>query len=716
MAPDNSFWHAALLYINRPNLLNKRLIGAKLERFWQFPNENYDIEQFLSTPNFKTSIKHLDSIFIICDKNNKNLLNFCDPTNELQHQRPILILRKLFRKQSLKSLLKCSTSSDQSNNIEYDFVCLWPLLNKFIIVPLDVEPGFNVNIRQDENSSHVQINIRNGNDDIAFALKLIDDVDKAQNCDKQNFHLELSFPSLVPNEENGKESQLWLKNVFTNKFERWIRQQRQNVEITNKNNSKHKVKRKEQEKSKNNDKYNNRDNKNLEGSIRNISVENYCENYNRLKQKYVQPLMRIWTTIENTDPIKFIYEDIAIAAYLITLWQEEMEKFDTKFQQRKQTFADIGCGNGLLVYILTQEGYDGYGVDLRRRNIWYLYNNDDDDDKERKKVRLIEMKIDLFEYETTDDFGLPHCDWMIGNHSDELTPWILYMASMQNTQTRVFLLPCCCYNLDGFKFQRTTEPSTKSQYQCYIDFLESLCYQFGFAQCQRDKLRIPSTKRICLICTGRTYLMSLVSDNNIINDSSGEQKNIGKQNDESIEWQQKRRQIVRQSLQKQNDYHQRKRLRETKEPVRNCTHIDQNIKQEIISRLSNALISQTDNDNDPYDGSSLSFQEAIALLDCNNHNDDDDDDDRDKDRIRKHLKNQCGGLQTFIRNHKFIFTIRDGRIRFQSIDYLRIWNQNKDNDPNGEQMKPTKKDCWFYRNHPRGCPLLANECRFRHPI
>lgn len=703
---DNSFWHAALLYIHRPNLLNKRLLGAKLERFWQFPSEHYEIEQFFLASNYKTCIKHLNSIFKICDENS-NLLNFCDQSNELQQQRPILILRKLFRKQSLKSLLKNSASSDQSinnNNIEYDFVCLYPLLNEFIIVPVNVDPGFNVDVKQDENSGHVQINIRNGSDDIAFALKLIDDDDETKSCDKENFHLELSFPSLGPT-ENGKESQLWLKNVFKNKFERWIRQQRkQNIEIID---NKLKGKWKEEEKSQNSSYVDNHDNKKFEGSIRNISVENYCENYNRLKQKYVQPLMRIWTTIENTDPIKFIYEDIAIAAYLITLWQEEMEKFDS-IQQRKQTFADIGCGNGLLVYILTQEEYDGYGVDLRRRNIWNQYNNDN----QQKKVRLIEMKIDLFEYETSIDFGLPHCDWIIGNHSDELTPWILYMAAMQNTQTRVFLLPCCCYNLDGFKFQRTTEPSTKSQYQCYIDFLERLSYQFGFARCQRDKLRIPSTKRICLICTGRTYSMSLISNNNINDDGD---QNFSKQNDKSIEseWQQKRRQIVRNSLQKQNDPNQRKRLRETKEPVRNCTRIDQNIKQEIISRLSNALISLANNEKDPYDGSSLSFQEAIDLLDSNNPNNDSDD----KDRIRKHMKNQCGGLQTFIRNHKFIFTIRNGRIQFQTIEYLRICNQNiVDNNQNDVQMMKTKKDCWFYQNHPRGCPLSANECRFRHPI
>ena len=33
-------------------------------------------------------------------------------------------------------------------------------------------------------------------------------------------------------------------------------------------------------------------------------------------------------------------------------------------------FIDIGCGNGLLVYLLVKEGHIGKGIDIRRRNIW----------------------------------------------------------------------------------------------------------------------------------------------------------------------------------------------------------------------------------------------------------------------------------------------------------------------------------------------------------
>lgn len=36
-------------------------------------------------------------------------------------------------------------------------------------------------------------------------------------------------------------------------------------------------------------------------------------------------------------------------------------------------FVDLGCGNGLLVHILTEEGHKGRGIDIRPRKIWDLY-------------------------------------------------------------------------------------------------------------------------------------------------------------------------------------------------------------------------------------------------------------------------------------------------------------------------------------------------------
>jgi tRNASer (uridine44-2'-O)-methyltransferase len=78
-----------------------------------------------------------------------------------------------------------------------------------------------------------------------------------------------------------------------------------------------------------------------------IESESYNEVYNELKEKYGKKLEDGWE--ESTDPKKFIYEDIAIASYLIVLWRKERSEND-----KLQKFVDLGCGNGLLVFILSQ--------------------------------------------------------------------------------------------------------------------------------------------------------------------------------------------------------------------------------------------------------------------------------------------------------------------------------------------------------------------------
>lgn len=84
-----------------------------------------------------------------------------------------------------------------------------------------------------------------------------------------------------------------------------------------------------------------------------------------MKNLYLQ----MWP--ETTDPLKFVYEDIAIATYLILLWRQERRK---KGLTSYQTFVDLGCGNGLLVYILSGEGHHGLGIDIKKRNIWDMFS------------------------------------------------------------------------------------------------------------------------------------------------------------------------------------------------------------------------------------------------------------------------------------------------------------------------------------------------------
>ena len=104
-------------------------------------------------------------------------------------------------------------------------------------------------------------------------------------------------------------------------------------------------------------------------------------------------------------------------------------------------FADLGCGNGLLVYILNDQGFGGYGVDMRRRRVWQT------DAYRRRGVELRERSVNP-QLE-----GFADCDWLIGNHSDELSPWLPVMAAraarLSGRACHFLLIPCCLFDFHG---------------------------------------------------------------------------------------------------------------------------------------------------------------------------------------------------------------------------------------------------------------------------
>ncbi|KAF2073365.1 hypothetical protein CYY_005310 [Polysphondylium violaceum] len=206
--------------------------------------------------------------------------------------------------------------------------------------------------------------------------------------------------------------------------------------------------------------------------------------YEELKQKY-KNMVEGWEEITKTDPKKFVFEDVAIAAYLIGVWRKENADAGV---ERKQRFVDIGCGNGLLVNILNKEGYPGIGVDLRARRVWQKYDQD-------IQSNLIEQSI--LPNETT----YPDYDWLIGNHSDELTPWVPMMASKVPGQ-RFFLLPCCFFN---FNHKFNSNDTRIGRYATYLNFIENLIKELGFGVV-KETLRIPSTKNFAFVTTAPTNL------------------------------------------------------------------------------------------------------------------------------------------------------------------------------------------------------------------
>lgn len=381
-------------------------------------------------------------------------------------------------------------------------------------------------------------------------------------------------------------------------------------------------------------------------SLKLVDIEEYSQLYKNLKDKYGQKMVLIWP--ENTDPLKFVYEDLAIAAYLICLWN----KYSIT---QKPSFVDLGCGNGLLVYILNEEGYPGYGIDVRKRKIWDIYP---------KNVNL-EVKT----ITPSDKHLFPNTDWIIGNHSDELTPWIPVIAARSSSNTNFFLLPCCSYEFSGKKYSR--KDTSKSQYGEYLDYVQQISTECGF-KTERDKLRIPSTKKICIVAFERTYKpeeFNIIDANitKLIN-QQGASKNGHENWIENFE------------------------PRAKVEIVRNCTKLERSLISKIISIVVTELlrnenfISRQDQDN-WNSGGTIALPKLIEKI----HTDD-----------LKLLKNECGGLQTLLRNHRYIFEVVKGKVSLRKPPKLE------------EIQKFKEKPCWFHFNHPDRCLHDSATCAYSH--
>lgn len=245
-----------------------------------------------------------------------------------------------------------------------------------------------------------------------------------------------------------------------------------------------------------------------------ISELEYRRRYDAMKLKYSFWVAQ-WTEV--TDPTKFVYEELSIAAYLCALWERERKE---EGLDRLQTFIDCGCGNGFLVYLLISEGHSGIGVDLQRRHIW---------DKYPPHVTA------ALKYEEMDPctYDVSSYDWILGNHSDELSPWIPVMASrcqkaidkrpvckpsgetfgkdvpkstLRRAYPRFFVLPCCFFDFDGKKVcfgltRRTLGVRTVAgtgKYEQYYRWIGQIARAFGFTV-EIENLRIPSTKYVSLL-------------------------------------------------------------------------------------------------------------------------------------------------------------------------------------------------------------------------
>ncbi|XP_062505089.1 probable tRNA (uracil-O(2)-)-methyltransferase [Corticium candelabrum] len=398
-----------------------------------------------------------------------------------------------------------------------------------------------------------------------------------------------------------------------------------------------------------------------------INEDQYGRLYRHLKGKYGRRIAQIWPEV--TDPGKFVYEDVAIATYLLILWESERESLQLT---SKQSFVDLGCGNGLLVHILSQEGHPGYGIDLKRRKIWEMY----EPNTVLKETPIIPTEHQAFA-------GI---DWVIGNHSDELTPWIPLLAARSSYKTRYFVLPCCFHDFNQ-KFSR--QSADVPQYQCYLEFVEMVGQRCGF-NVQHDRLRIPSTKNICLIGQSRTYPV---------------------EREEEVE--KAREQLIEERCGLGTGFVPRPAL----QAVRNCTKLNRDVAVDIVKTLATTLLQQSDKLGHQCNstsaavsqcsstaewrrGGQLSVTEAATLF---------------EPKTLAHLKHEYGGLKTLLRNYPQVFQVTKGVVclRNWAIDEpVRRRKQLRKGDRNRKCFKVQL--CWFHENHPDGCPRKSSDCSYAH--
>ncbi|KAI4905047.1 hypothetical protein NFI96_016023 [Prochilodus magdalenae] len=386
-----------------------------------------------------------------------------------------------------------------------------------------------------------------------------------------------------------------------------------------------------------------------------IPVEKYSILYQELKNKYKQ-MVKVWPEV--TDPEKFVFEDVAIATYLLVLWSEERAE---KGVTSKQSFVDLGCGNGLLVHILNNEGHPGKGIDVRKRKIWDMYG---------PSTHLEEKAIT-----PSASFLFPETDWLIGNHSDELTPWIPVIAGRQvisssnlvlalkdhlistksSYSCRYFVLPCCFFDFYG-KYQR--RQCKKTQYREYIDFISEVSAACGF-QTDEDCLRIPSTKRVCLIGKSRSYeepegelaevrRTDYIRGRQVLHTSS---TNVTQKDHSRHNHHEDGQEIPEPGREWESGFQPRERT----ETVRNCAALPRDLVDGVVLKVAKALLELTAEaeeeentcslkDTNKWNaGGSLSVREVAELLDSS---------------TLQTLKKECGGLQTLLKNSHQVF--RDG--------------------------------------------------------
>lgn len=279
-----------------------------------------------------------------------------------------------------------------------------------------------------------------------------------------------------------------------------------------------------------------------------IPQQRYQDTYARLKAKYGRQLSEQW--VEVTDPGKHVFEDVGIAAWLIEVWGEMFARpngdggGEEEAKMKFPGFVDIGCGNGVLTYILLSEGYQGWGFDARERKTWSIFPPDIQKQLQRRLLvpSIFQPDERAPKTETKEDLwhdGLFNpSTFIISNHADELTAWTPLLAYLNGSA--FMAVPCCSHDLVGSRFRapvstkssntpparlpqqqqanagnkESAKPSQAAEtgslartpaqkkmpsaYSTLCAYVERLAEEVAF-EAERDVLRIPSTRNQCIV-------------------------------------------------------------------------------------------------------------------------------------------------------------------------------------------------------------------------
>ncbi|CAD6197429.1 unnamed protein product [Caenorhabditis auriculariae] len=354
-----------------------------------------------------------------------------------------------------------------------------------------------------------------------------------------------------------------------------------------------------------------------------MEIERYTLRYRQIKELFGRPICESWE--EKTDPQKFVFEDCAITTYLVELWDLNRQPKPKK----SSLISDV-------------EMAAGYGVDVRSRRIWSSTFVDDD---------LREVTVDPTNFDAKDGVFDEGVDYLIGNHSDELTPWMPIMAARLNCN--FFLLPCCPFDFYGKYMSRI----------CH-----QVCQTLGY-DVRVDRMSIPSTKRLCLVCTIP---------------SGGLAPNLNE---------------VIESLIKPPD-----QLVFTARPkkieVKNCVNIPLTDRHRMTKKFFSRVMSASDEvRNGWHCGGVVPLSELVILL---------------TDEEKKLMKEQDGGLQTFLKNQNQVFHVYGGNVRIRDLRDAQTSKTAKKKQKTKTNPTERRAACWMAANHPDGCPLGLDFCRYIH--